>query len=1017
VVLAIASWLGWCPSAFALNPALDVSQYGHTAWRIREGFAKGAAWTIAQTPDGYLWLGTEFGLLRFDGTRAVAWLPPPDQALPSLEIRTLLTSRDGTLWIATTKGLASWKDGRVTRYPQLDGQLTYSLAEDRQGAMWVGTIAYNAAKLCVIQHTVVDCQGGAGRFGHGVLALHEDTKGNLWASVSNGLWRWKPGSPEFHPVPGAGDSIQGFDDGPDGTLSLATRVGLMHLVGGKAKPTVVPGVARGLRVKKLLRDRDGGLWMGTFQGLVHVHRNQVDAFALADGLSDNDIKALFEDREGNVWVSTASGLDRFRDAAVPIYSVRQGLSGSISSVLTTRGGRVLIATTDGLAEWTDEHFSIGKARNHTQNAALDGRVPHSLFEDHRGRIWVSTLDGVGYFEHDRFTPVRGVPGGSAVHSMAEDSEGTMWIASQDKGLFGVSREGAVNAYTWPSLGRKDFAYTLAGDPARGGLWLGFLESGVAYFKDGRIRASYNASSGLGEGLIHHLQLDARGTLWIGTQQHGLSRLRDNRVDTLTSRNGLPCDAVHWAVEDDAHNFWLYLSCGLVRIAAAELDGWSEAAKETGKAVPTIQVTVFDGSDGVPTSTGLTGLSPVVTKSRDGSLWFATEAGAGLVNPAHFRFNRLVPPVHIEGMIADRKSYPTISAGIQLPALVRDLQIDYTALSLVAPEKVHFRYKLEGWDQEWQEVGNRRQAYYNSLPPRAYRFRVIAANNSGVWNETGAALDFSIAPAYYQTLWFRLSVAFTFVALLWAAYRYRLRQAAYEFDARLQERVNERTRIARDLHDTLLQSFHGLLFRFQAASNLLPDRPAEAKQKLDNAIDQAARALTEGRGAVQQLRATGVETDLAIAIGTLIKELSAYDGDSVTRPVVNVAVEGTPRDLHPLVRDDIYRIAGEALRNAFRHAHATHVEVDIRYEEKQLQVRVRDDGRGIDPTLLEGRKPGHFGLAGIRERAHLIGGRVEVWSQVGIGTELDLKVPAHAAYAAFDAKGRVSEFAVRSSENS
>jgi signal transduction histidine kinase len=287
--------------------------------------------------------------------------------------------------------------------------------------------------------------------------------------------------------------------------------------------------------------------------------------------------------------------------------------------------------------------------------------------------------------------------------------------------------------------------------------------------------------------------------------------------------------------------------------------------------------------------------------------------------------------------------------------------------------------------------------------------VTASNDSGVWNEAGAAVDVSIAPAYYQTWWFRLSSAIAFVMLMWGAYRHRVRQVAREFDVRLQERVHERTRIARELHDTLLQSFHGLLFFLQTANNLLPGRPLEAKQKFESAIDRAAQALIEGRDAVQNLRSTAVDTsDLAAAFTRLAAELSAAETDGAERPLVHVALEGSPRPLHPVLGDEIYRIAGEALRNALRHAGARHIEVEIRFGEKQLQVRIRDDGRGIAPGELDKRKPGHFGLPGVRERADLIGARLEVWSQVGIGTEVDLSVPANLAYSAPRSRRRLRE---------
>ena len=330
----------------------------------------------------------------------------------------------------------------------------------------------------------------------------------------------------------------------------------------------------------------------------------------------------------------------------------------------------------------------------------------------------------------------------------------------------------------------------------------------------------------------------------------------------------------------------------------------------------------------------------------------------------------------------------------MPPLTRDLEIDYTALSLVAPEKNLFRYKLEGHDRDWQEVGNRRQAFYNDLPPGNYRFRVVASNNSGVWNEQGAALDFSIAPAYWQTTWFRAACVAAFLFLLWALYQLRLRQIRQAFNARLEERVGERTRIARDLHDTLLQSFQGLLLRFQTVSALSDTRPADAKKILTSAIDQTAQAITEGREAVQGLRASTVErNDLARAITTLAEEIAA-EASSHAPVELRVGVEGTPRTLHPIVRDEIYRIGNEALRNAFRHAEAKQIEVELRYDERQLRLRIRDDGKGIDPQFLtaEGRER-HFGLHGMRERAKLIGGKLTVWTAPGSGTEIELSVPA------------------------
>jgi len=327
-----------------------------------------------------------------------------------------------------------------------------------------------------------------------------------------------------------------------------------------------------------------------------------------------------------------------------------------------------------------------------------------------------------------------------------------------------------------------------------------------------------------------------------------------------------------------------------------------------------------------------------------------------------------------------------------------LQIDYTSPTFLVPPRVKFRYRLDRYDRDWHDAGTRRQAFYTDLPPGKYSFRVIACNSDGFWNDNAAKLDFSVAPAYYQTNWFRILCAALFLALLWAGYQLRVRQLHHQFDMTLEARVGERTRIARELHDTLLQSFHGLLLRFQTVSQLLPDRPVEAKEKLDTAIEQAADAITEGRDAVQGLRASTVQSnDLALAISTLGEELAADPNNH--RSAFRVAVEGAPRDLHPILRDEIYRIAAEALRNAFRHAQARQVEVEIRYDDEQFRLRVRDDGKGIDPAILSRQdSEGHYGLHGMRERATLIGGKLTVWSEVEAGTEVELRVPASAAYA-------------------
>jgi signal transduction histidine kinase len=464
----------------------------------------------------------------------------------------------------------------------------------------------------------------------------------------------------------------------------------------------------------------------------------------------------------------------------------------------------------------------------------------------------------------------------------------------------------------------------------------------------------------------------------------LSRIQNGHIATLNSKNGLPCDAVHWAMEDNEHAFWLYMPCGLARIASSELDAW---VRDPSRPVKT---TVLDSSDGVRSGLSASYYSPNVAKAPDGRLWFVNLGGVSIVDPRRLAINKLAPPVHIEQIVADRKAYEA-SSNLRLPPLVRDLEIDYTALSLVAPEKIRFRLKLEGRDRDWKDAGNERKAFYNDLPPRNYRFRVAASNNSGVWNEAGAAFDFSIDPAYYQTRWFQALCVAAFLAMLWALYQYRLHQIAREFNMRLEERVSERTRIARDLHDTLLQGFQGLMLRFQLVDDLLP--PGRAKEQLEATLERADRAIVEGRNAVHDLRSSTTTTDdLAEAVRALGNEL-ATPGAAAFRLVV----EGPARELHPIIRDEVYRIAREALRNAFSHAKAHHIEAELIYAERLFRLRIRDDGEGIAPAMLEEGRPGHYGLTGMRERARQIGAKLTVWSGAGTGTEIELNVEGSTAY--------------------
>ena len=1016
VLLAMLSmmYLPHWPAALALGRTLDVSQYAHTSWTTRDGQLQSGVRAIAQTADGYLWLGTEFGLVRFDGVRFVNWTPPSGLSLPSTNIRSLVAAPDGTLWIGTLEGLASWRSGQLRQYPELAKQNVLALLVDKEATVWAGTFGVPSGRLCAIRTNETRCFGENGSFGQWVWSLYEDRSGRLWVGAETGLWRWKPGVAKRYALPTPINTPQAITETRDGNEPVAIAERVWQLVDDKPKELPLTGVPGGLTTPvSALRDRSGALWIGTLErGILRVDAGSTSVFAQGDGLSSDRVHTFFEDREHNVWVGTADGLDRFHEPTVLSISMRQGLSSpTVWSVLVGRDNSVWLSTLDGLNRWNDGHITVYRSgrdknairanQNHrlgytraplerTATEIIDRGLPDdrvgSLYEDERGRIWVSTPGGIARFDRGKFAHVTELPGGW-VNGITGDMRGGIWFSYQDLGLVHWNDRKVVEKVPWSTLGGDSIAASVVTDPRRGGLWLGFFQGGLMYFKDGQVRTKYQNTDGLGKGRVTDVRLDEDGTIWASTEG-GLSRVQNGRITTLTSANGLPCDTVHWTLEADT-SIWMYTACGLLQVPVSEMQKWSADAK-TG-----VHYRVLDNSDGVRSHALLTGYTPHVSKSADGRLWFAHFGVVSILSPHNLELNTVPPPVYIEQLTANGKSYPRVS-GVRLPARIRDLTIDYTALSFSAPEKIRFKYKLDGQDPDWREVSNQREVQYSNLSPGNYRFHLIACNNSGVWNENGETLQFSVAPAYYQTNWFRMLCSLIFCLLLWAAYRLRMRRLHHEFEAALEARVDERTRIARDLHDTLLQSFQGLLLRFQAGINMLAVRPGDGRKLLEDAVERASQAIGEGRDAISGLRRSTIEkNDLAAAIETIGEDIAVTQQNGAQ---FRVLVEGTARDLHPILRDEIYRVATEALRNAFRHSAAKNVEVEIRYGMRYLRLRVRDDGKGIDPEFIRGEgRHGHFGLHGMKERAELVGGKLTIWTEVDSGTEIELIVPAAKAY--------------------
>ena len=986
--------------ALALNPSLDVSQYVHTAWRIRDGFLADTISALSQTTDGYIWLGTERGLYRFDGIRAVAWRHQEQPRLAG-RIVGLLGARDGGLWIGTEQGLVRVEDRQVTTH--LAGRRILRIIEARDDTLWVTAWSRNNTRsgwgVCAIANGQERCYGDDGGPGVDSLGLYEDRTGTVWSGTQNGLWRWGPGPPTFYPLPFQVDGVQAFADSDDGALLVSLNGAIRRFVDGKVdEPYPQLASIQRSQTKRMLRDRDGSLWIGTAgAGLVHLHQGIADTFSERNGLSGNYVNAFLEDREGNIWVATVEGLDRFRDAAVAVVSAAQGLSsGAILSVHASRDGTVWLNMRDALNRISDSDVTVFRgagARPAPEREAnptrpvreitvpgLPGDLLESVFEDSRGRLWVATFDGLGYLERNRFVRVRGLPGGFT-RSMVEDADANVWIASDNRGLFHVSRTGEVVREPAAAPAEGLAISALGAHPSHKGVWIGRFQGGVTFLLDGDIRRTYTPADGLADGRVHSIRVGPDGTAWVAAVG-GLSRISDGRVATVTSRNGLPCNDVHWTIEDDSGALWLEQSCGIVRIARSVLEAPITAA-------------LFDIADGVRTFAGFSYYGAPIARASDGRLWFMSPDGVSVIDPRRLSVNTIPPPVYVEQITADRNTYATGANGtgdLRLPPRTRDLQIEYTALSVAAPEKMRFRYMLEGRDSGWQDVGTRRQAFYTDLAPGRYRFRVIASNNSGVWNEAGAALDFSIAPAYYQTPWFLALSAVMVVGLVWTAHRVRLRiveKHEREVSA-LNERLmkaqeQERIRIAGELHDGVMQQMLAVTMMLGTAKRRIPDE-LDAKAAIDKIQDKLIQVGTDIRQLSHGLHPPMLQdAGLPEAMRSYCDEFSASCGVPVS-----CEADDEARDLSRGTALALFRIVQEALGNAAKHARASRMTVRLTRSNGMVSLAVSDDGAGFDRSLLG--TSGGLGLITMRERAGQLNGTFEFDSTPGRGTTIRVVVP-------------------------
>jgi signal transduction histidine kinase/streptogramin lyase len=924
--------------------------------------------------------------MRFDGVRFVDWTPPRGENLPSQRIDSLLVARDGSLWIGTAAGLSRWEHERLTNYPI--EAVVPAIIEARNGAIWFRTFQPNGEyKLCEVIRDGIRCYGkDDGITGELVgRGLAEDDKGTFWIGEAKSVIRWTPESHrEYRPsgLQSNAGSLGVSDIVPtsEGFLWVGIDrsgpgLGLQQFVSGRWKTFAANGFdGSKIRVLGLLLDRQNALWVATDDsGIYRIYGTKVEHFGSADGLSSDNVTQIVEDHEGNVWAITSKGIDSFRPLHVVTFSTREGLSTTeVDSVVAGHDGLVWVGGPNALIALRD-----GRVSSMTEH--LPGALVTSVFEDHAGRLWVGIDDFFTVYQNGKFRRINRAnnrPTGMIV-GITEDVSNNIWVESKGPPMTLMRIENFRVREEFPAP-QTPAARRIAPDPS-GGLWLGLMNGDLARFNEGRTEIFEFENHP--DSRVEQMTVNEDGSVLAATAS-GLRGWKRGRLSTLMVRNGLPCDVAYGLVIDDRANLWIYLGCGLIEVSSAELQDWWNDPDFV------VHPRIFDAKDGAQPERAAFGSA---ARSSDGRLWFANWAALQMIDPENLAENSIPPPVHIEAIVADRKAYAE-DGHVQLAALTRDLEVDYTALSFANPQKVKFRYKLEGRDANWQDAGTRRQAFYTNLRPGKYRFRVIACNNDGVWNEQGASAEFKILPAFYQTNWFLVLIVVATGYFVWAIYQWRVRAMARRLELQFEARLSERTQIAQDLHDSLLQGFISASIQLGVADRQLSSN-SPAKPIVTDVLQLIRQVIEEGRKAVRGMRLSSAETDdLQQAFSRVPQELAGHQTINF-----RVLVEGQVRSLRPMIRDEVYRIGREALANAFRHSQAANIEVELEYAGPELRVLVRDNGCGIDSQVLQSGRDDHWGLSGMRERADRIGARLKVWSNGEAGTEVELTVPGRVAY--------------------
>ena len=952
------------PDAYAIDPSRTLAQYSRTVWTEAQGLHQDTIRDIAQTRDGYLWLATDEGLVRFDGYDFVTY-SESNSELPDNLVTTLTASSDGSLWLGTPFGLVHYRDGQFRTYTVKDGlpeNYIFRLTEDREGTLWIvaGTFLgrFQAGKF-------TNFMAGAD-----IPNVHQDHRQDLWVSGFGGVAKWTGARFELVVDSAAlnGDPVGAILVDRHDDLWIGTTNGLVkRSPSGKIRRYTGKVLVRALR-----EDGDGNIWVVSDAGLGRIEEDRF-VTSKAAGAKQEALNPLciFEDREGNLWVGSTRGLNRFRDNSFITYGTDEGLpSDEVNTVFQDHAGRIWVGFRDkGLMLFSPEGH-----RSFTENEGLPENYVVSIREGRTGELLVATRRGLARLRDMKLYTYPRLPGKS-VYDALEDSAGRLWVAI-DGGL--IRLQGNEVREVIAGGVSQNYVRILSRGPD-GALWVGSSTRGLWRIQ-GEDQQLFTVADGLPSDKIRSLSHDADGTLWIGTFGGGLGAFRDGRFLRFTAKDGLLSDNIA-KITDDGESLWLSTTLGICRIKKQQLHEFAENKRKV------LEPVNYDGNDGlrsanIAPSYRAGGGGTGGTRTSDGRLWFTTSRGLAVFSPTVHNQNMQPPAVHIEDVAADGQPVDfRRSEGLSLKT--GRIEIGYTGIHLTAPERVRYSYKLDGLDHEWVDAGTRRTSSYSNLGYGAYRFRVKAELPNGLAAEQLYA--FELLPKIYETAWFQILALALLIAGVWAGYQFHLRQIRYRF----QLVVEERARLAREIHDTLAQDVFGISTQLEALALQMPkEEGAPERNCLDVARRMARHCLTEARWAVMDLRSASLEgRDLPTALESDVRLWTAGSGMDV-----DMEVDRPLRALSREMEQHLLRIAQEAVNNALKHAGTSKIWVKLHVEARKLYLRIADNGRGFQPQNELSGFDGHFGLVGMRERAKRLGGEFHLMSQPGAGTCIEVVVP-------------------------